>query len=187
MNVLVTFNAHLLCLTHSLIDSPSFLFFTPFCSVYFSLCLVLYYAIRFKFTFICLHFVLTKSIWLAFVLSRDVFVLTRIKTRMVFPDRPLLTLDEGPSLETSIFPLSFQVVREPLPSLHVSLNTLPTLATLVQDIITNIQCLNIYTFPNYKTINCFKLTLALSLKRLKFSLYNNDCFVMIQANSGKVF
>ena len=27
---------------------------------------------------------------------------------------PLLTPDEGPSLETSIFPLSFQVVREPL-------------------------------------------------------------------------
>ena len=42
-------------------------------------------------------------------------VLTRIKTRVVFPDPPLLTPDEGPSLETSIFPLSFQVVREPLP------------------------------------------------------------------------
>ena len=28
---------------------------------------------------------------------------------------PPLTSDEGPSLETSIFPLSFQVVREPLP------------------------------------------------------------------------
>ena len=28
---------------------------------------------------------------------------------------PLLTPDEGPLLETSIFPLSFQVVREPLP------------------------------------------------------------------------
>ena len=27
----------------------------------------------------------------------------------------LLTPDEGPLLETSIFPLSFQVVREPLP------------------------------------------------------------------------
>ena len=40
MNVLVTFNAHLLCLTHSLTDSPSFLFFTPFCSVYLCLCLV---------------------------------------------------------------------------------------------------------------------------------------------------
>ena len=26
-----------------------------------------------------------------------------------------MTRDEGPSLETSIFPLSFQVVREPLP------------------------------------------------------------------------
>ena len=57
---LVTFNAHLLCLTYSLIDSPSFLFFSPFCSVYLSLCLVLYYAIRF--TFLCLHFVLMKSI-----------------------------------------------------------------------------------------------------------------------------
>ena len=29
--------------------------------------------------------------------------------------RTLLTPNEGPSLETSIFPLSFQVVREPLP------------------------------------------------------------------------
>ena len=37
------------------------------------------------------------------------------ETRVVFPDPPLLTPDEGPSLETSIFPLSFQVVREPLP------------------------------------------------------------------------
>ena len=27
----------------------------------------------------------------------------------------VLTPDEGPSLETSIFPLSFQVMREPLP------------------------------------------------------------------------
>ena len=44
-----------------------------------------------------------KSIWLAFILSRDVFVLTRIKTRVVFPRPPLLTPDEGPSLETSIF------------------------------------------------------------------------------------
>ena len=33
---------------------------------------------------------------------------------LVFPDLPLLTHDEGPSLETSIFPVSFQVVREPL-------------------------------------------------------------------------
>ena len=32
-----------------------------------------------------------------------------------FPRPPLLTPDEGPSLKTSIFPLSFQVVREPLP------------------------------------------------------------------------
>ena len=32
-----------------------------------------------------------------------------------FPDPPLPTPDEGPSLETSIVPLSFQVVREPLP------------------------------------------------------------------------
>ena len=111
MNVLVTFNAHLLCLTHSLVDSPSFLFFTPFCSVYLSFCLVLYYAIRF--TFLCLHFVLMKSICFAFILSRDVFVLTRIKTRVVFPDPPLLTPYEGPSLETSIFRFSFQVVREP--------------------------------------------------------------------------
>ena len=32
---------------------------------------------------------------------------------------PLLTPDEGPSLETAIFPLSFQVVREPLPFAYV--------------------------------------------------------------------
>ena len=113
MNVSVTFNAHLPCLTLSLIDSPSFLFFTPFCSAYLSLCLVLYYVIRF--TFLCLHFVLMKSIRLAFILSRDVFVLTRIKTRVIFPDPPLLTPDEGPLLETSILPLLFQVVRKPLP------------------------------------------------------------------------
>ena len=30
MNVLVTFNAHLVCLTHSLIDSPLFLFLPHF-------------------------------------------------------------------------------------------------------------------------------------------------------------
>ena len=34
----------------------------------------------------------------------------------------LVTPDEGPSLETSIFPLSFQVVREPLPFLIYILN-----------------------------------------------------------------
>ena len=111
MNVLVTFNAHLSLSDTFAIVSPSFLFFTPFCPV--PHCLVLYFAIWF--TFLCLHFVLMKSIWLAFILSRDVFVLTRIKTRVVFPRPPLLTPDEGPSLETSIFALSFQVVREPLP------------------------------------------------------------------------
>ena len=58
-----------------------------FCPV--SHCLVLYYAIRF--TFICLHFVLMKLIdfCLAFILSRDVFVLTRIKTCVDFPDSQL--------------------------------------------------------------------------------------------------
>ena len=41
-----------------------------------------------------------------------------IKKKSTFPAKALrskLTPDEGPSLETSIFPLSFQVVREPLP------------------------------------------------------------------------
>ena len=76
---------------------------------HFVLCLIAwYYIMQYD-----LH--LRKSILLAFILSRDVFVLTRIKTRVVFPDPLLLTPDEGPSLETSIFPLSFQVVREPLP------------------------------------------------------------------------
>ena len=114
MNVLVTFNAHLSLSDTLPIDSPSFLFFTPFCPV--SHCLVLYYAIRF--TFLCLHFVLMKSIWLASILSHDVFVFTHIKTCVVFPNPPLLTPDEGPWLETSIFPLSFQVVREPLPFVY---------------------------------------------------------------------
>ena len=59
MNVLVTFDAHLSLSDTLPIDSPSFLFFfIPFCPV--SHCLVLYYAIRF--TFLCLHFVLMKSI-----------------------------------------------------------------------------------------------------------------------------
>ena len=57
MNVLVTFNAHLSLSDTLPTDSPQFLFFTPFCPV--SHCLVLYYAIRF--TFLCLHFVLMKS------------------------------------------------------------------------------------------------------------------------------
>ena len=58
MNVLPTFNAHLSLSDALPIDSPSFLFFTPFCPV--SHCLVLHYAIRFA--FLCLHFVLMKSI-----------------------------------------------------------------------------------------------------------------------------
>ena len=86
-----------LCLTHS--PLLAFLFFTPFCPV--PHCLLLYFAIWF--TFLCFYFVLMKSIWLAFILSRDVFVSTRIKTRVVFPWPPLLTPNEGPSLETSIF------------------------------------------------------------------------------------
>ena len=57
-NVLVTFNAHLSLSDTLAFDSPSFLFFIPFCPV--SHCLVLYFAIRF--TFLCLHFVLMKSI-----------------------------------------------------------------------------------------------------------------------------
>ena len=84
MNVLVTFNAHLSLSDTFAIVSPSFLFFTPFCPV--PHCLVSNFAIWF--TFLCLHFVLMKSIWLAFILSRDVFVLTRIKTRVVFPPTP---------------------------------------------------------------------------------------------------
>ena len=36
---------------------------------------------------------------------------------------PLLLLaDQGPSLETSIFPFSFQVVREPIPFAHRGVN-----------------------------------------------------------------
>ena len=42
-----------------------------------------------------------------------------------------MTPDEGPSLKTSIFSLSFQVVRARTFTFRVTLNTLPTLATLV--------------------------------------------------------
>ena len=38
-----------------------------------------------------------------------------IEEKSTFRAKPLLTPDEGPSLETLIFPLSFQVVSEPLP------------------------------------------------------------------------
>ena len=48
-----------------------------------------------------------KSTFRAKALRRELAVLT--------PELAVLTLDEGPSLETSIFALSFQVVREPLP------------------------------------------------------------------------
>ena len=66
MNVLVTINARLLCLTHSPIDSSSFLFLPLFAYYY-----IMQYDLL---TFLCLHFVLMKSIWLASILSRDVFV-----------------------------------------------------------------------------------------------------------------
>ena len=48
-----------------------------------------------------------KSTFRAKALRRELAVLT--------PELAVLTPDEGPSLETSIFALSFQVVREPLP------------------------------------------------------------------------
>ena len=110
MNVLVTFNAHL-----SVWHTP---YWQPFVSVFYPIlsCLIAwYYIMQYN-----LHFFVhtlfwwNPSDWLLF-LSRDVFVSTRIKTRVVFPDPPLLTPDKGPSFETSIFPLSFQGVREPLP------------------------------------------------------------------------
>ena len=63
-----------------------------------------------------------KSIQLAFIFSRNISVLTRIKTRVVFPKPPLLRR----RVETSIFPFWFQGVREPVP-----LNALPTLLTLM--------------------------------------------------------
>ena len=90
MNVLVAFNAHqYLCLTNLYIDRLSIVCFlyTPCFRAYLSYCLVLsYYALRC--TFLCLHFVLFKYIRLAFILSRDVLVLTGIKTRVVFPEPP---------------------------------------------------------------------------------------------------
>ena len=130
MNVLVTFNAQISLSDTFALVSPSFLFFTPFCPV--PHCLLLYFAIWF--TFLCFYFVLMKSIWLAFILSRDVFVLTRIKTRVVFPWPPLLTPDEGPSLETSIFSCIVSGSERTF-TFRVLLNTLPTLSTLVRYII----------------------------------------------------
>ena len=127
MNVLVTFNAHLSLSDTFAIVSPSFLFFTPFCPVPHRL--VLYFAIWF--TFLCFYFVLMKSIWLAFILSRDVFVLTRIKTRVVFPWPPLLTPDEGPLLETLIFSCIVSSSERTF-TFRVLLNTLPTLAMLIE-------------------------------------------------------
>ena len=61
-----------------------------------------------------------------------------LSSTYLFERRPsLLTPDEGPSLETSIF--SFIVSGSEITfTFRVSLNTLPTLATLVRDI---------YTFP----------------------------------------
>ena len=68
---------------------------------------------------------LSKHLLFLFNDTRKVKVLSlpeTIKEKSTFrakaPRRELvspLTPDEGPSLETSIFPLSFQVVREPLP------------------------------------------------------------------------
>ena len=60
-----------------------------------------------------------KSTFRAKALRRELVVGGRGKIRVVFPDPPLLTPDEGPSLETSIFSLSFQIVRESLPFAYV--------------------------------------------------------------------
>ena len=56
-----------------------------------------------------------NSTFRAKALRRELAVGVGEKPRVVFPRPPLLTPDEGPSLETSNFALSFQVVREPLP------------------------------------------------------------------------
>ena len=59
--------------------------FYPHFVMFFASLLVLCYTIRFIFP--CLHFVLFKSIWLAFILSRDVFVFTRsYKSMRGFPN-----------------------------------------------------------------------------------------------------
>ena len=86
MNVLATFNAHLLCLTHFLIDSPSFLFFT-----HFVLCiclLVWYYIMQYG-----LHFFVytlfwgSPSDWLLF--CHVFFCINSYKNTRFFP-RPLV-------------------------------------------------------------------------------------------------
>ena len=129
MNVLVTFNAHL-SLSDTLpidVDSPSFVFYPILSCVSLPgiiLCNTIYISL-FTLCFDEIHLIVFYFVTWCFC----------IKTRVVFPDPPPLTPDEGPSLETSIFPLSFQVVREPL-TFRVPLNTLPTLATLVQDNLT---------------------------------------------------
>ena len=93
-----------LCLTHSPLIALRFCFLP-----HFVLCLLPGIILR-NTIYISLFTLCFGEIHLiGFLLSRDVFVLTRIKTRVVFLDPPLLTPGEGPSLETSIFPLSFQV------------------------------------------------------------------------------
>ena len=99
-----------LCLTHSLLLALRFCFLP-----HFVLCLIAwYYILQYD-----LHFFVYTLLWWNpsdwFLFCHVCFGINSYKNTRGFPRPPLLTPDEGPSLETSIFALSFQVVREPLP------------------------------------------------------------------------
>ena len=111
MNVLVTFNAHLSLSDTLAIDSPSFLFFYPILA-----CVSLPGIIFCNTIYISLFTLCFDEIHLiGFYFVTWCFCINLYKNMRGFPRPQLLTPDEGPSLEASIFPLSFQVVREPLP------------------------------------------------------------------------
>ena len=81
-----------LCLTHSYVDRLSFLCFYPILSSVFVSSLRI--TLRNATYIFCLPCVLFKSICLAFILSRDDFVLTRIKTRGFLDSSLLISRDE---------------------------------------------------------------------------------------------
>ena len=99
MNVSVTFNAHLSLSDTFAIVSPSFLFFTPFlfCASLLGIifCNMIYISL-FTLCFDEIHLI-------GFHFVTWCFCINSYKNTRGFPRPPLLTSDEGPSLETSIF------------------------------------------------------------------------------------
>jgi hypothetical protein len=79
----------------------------------------------------CLYFVLTKSIWLIYFLSRDRFYILSIIAHVIFWP-PLVTPDEGHLLETSKLFLYFSSSSIPTNESLFILLALPTLALTVK-------------------------------------------------------